>query len=146
MTANLGEFGAVIFCDDVRREITNKDILIGVYGTEIVVVGFPHTVTLAIYLEYFPRRTGDEEFFLKLEAPGRGSSGILTIRFRVEHEGPVPIVIPGVQITFVEPGELSLDASADQAVWTRIKRRRVVQGSVRSLPAPTLLRSAPTSG
>ena len=50
------EIKTVIFCDDIRKEITNKDILIGVYAGDIVVPSFPTPLALALWIEIIPRR------------------------------------------------------------------------------------------
>jgi hypothetical protein len=62
--------GALIICDDIRddirKEISNKDILIGVYGSEIVVPEFPATIPLAFWMEITPTKLGELSLQLHL--------------------------------------------------------------------------------
>ena len=43
------EFRAFLVCDDVRREISGKEILIGVYGDGLVVPSFPATIRNLVF-------------------------------------------------------------------------------------------------
>ena len=52
------EIATVLVCDDVRKEVTNKDILIGVYAGDIVVPAFPAWIALAVWLELITKENG----------------------------------------------------------------------------------------
>lgn len=41
-----------IFCDDIRREVTGKEILIGVYTGNLLVPHFPAPIVLATWIPY----------------------------------------------------------------------------------------------
>jgi hypothetical protein len=61
---------AVLVCDDIRKEINFKDILIGVYTGEIIVHSLPLITRLAFWVELEVKRPGPFSMFLKIEAPG----------------------------------------------------------------------------
>lgn len=44
-------FNACVFCDDIRHEKTDKDLLIGVYGGPIVVPAFPVRIAISVWLQ-----------------------------------------------------------------------------------------------
>lgn len=39
-----------IFCDDVRREVSGKDIIIGVYGVDLIPVTLPIDLSISLWL------------------------------------------------------------------------------------------------
>ncbi len=131
MSDILGRFGAVILCDDIRREITNKDIIIGAYGGEVIVQTFPAQMTFALYIEYFPNHQGEQKIFLKLNLLGAGSA-LITVALDVKSNEPVILSLPGVRMQFPHEGELDISASVDQVVWSTIKHKKIVQGEVQS--------------
>jgi hypothetical protein len=61
---------AALVCDDVRKEINGKDILIGVYSGGILVPQFPGEVTMALYLQYEPTVTGKIDGSIRLTNGG----------------------------------------------------------------------------
>lgn len=144
MTILLGQFGAVLICDDVRKENTNKDILIGVYGGHIVVAQFPITLTLALYLEYYPVQRGEQELFLKVGVLEQSTS-IGRVGLSIGEDTPLSIAITGIAIHVERPGELLIDVSNDRTIWTTIKRKQILQGDVKSAISPTMT-SGPPSG
>ena len=77
------EIKTVIFCDDIRKEITNKDILIGVYAGDIVVPSFPTPLALALWIEIDPKEVGTRELIFRVIAgkaePFQFGIGIETI-------------------------------------------------------------------
>jgi hypothetical protein len=48
----IGIFGSVVVCDDIRREDNGKHILVGTYSSEIVFAGLPSAVQLRALIEY----------------------------------------------------------------------------------------------
>lgn len=53
---------AAVLCDDIRQEAgNNKYMLIGVYGSEVTVNGFPAQLMLSWWLLLTPRQTGPQK-------------------------------------------------------------------------------------
>src|SRR5215472_4088319 len=48
----------VVFCDDIRREVTGKEILIGVYSGNLMVPRFPAAIVLATWVPF--ERVGND--------------------------------------------------------------------------------------
>jgi hypothetical protein len=63
--------GAVVVCDDARRELAGKDILIGVYGGGILVPSFPVSITLCVWMELIPEQSGQLQVEISIKLPGR---------------------------------------------------------------------------
>ena len=66
-----GRLIQAVICDDVRREITGKSILIGVYSEDITVPALPSTLALHLWTQI--RLENKEE--LQLGFRVRGASG-----------------------------------------------------------------------
>jgi len=65
-----------VFCDDIRKEVTGKEILIGVYSGDLLVPHLPAPVVLAIWVP-----------FERIE----GKSGKIPIEFRLLDDNNRPI-------------------------------------------------------
>lgn len=63
-TTNPIRFIACVFCDDIRHEKNDKDILIGVYGGSIVVPSFPARIMTCLWIQI--EATASEQFRLEL--------------------------------------------------------------------------------
>jgi hypothetical protein len=54
VTDPIGNFRAVILCEDIRDEVGNKKSLMGVMTGDILVPAFPATLQIALFMEYRP--------------------------------------------------------------------------------------------
>ena len=81
-----------VFCEDIRREDNGKDMLLGVYGGDIVVARCPTRVGVSLWLQYFsaPVRAGETGIDLRLRFDG--------------HDEPVS----QIGLPFMEEGETTL--------------------------------------
>ena len=87
-----------VFCDDIRREVTGKEILIGVYSGNMLVPRLPAPIVLSIWVPF--SRTAE-------------SVGEIPMEFRLLDADDRPIGYGSVQITVsdaTEIGSLSLPA------------------------------------
>jgi len=122
------ETTAAIICDNVRHEVTGKQILIGVYTGTILVPSFPAALTLALWLEQEPRRTGTVPFSVRL-ATDRG-----TVLFSAEMEfeilaaeEPATLVFGGIRVPLTDPCALHVEVREGDAAWRTVKRKRVAR-------------------
>jgi hypothetical protein len=126
------DIGAVVICDDVRRELNGKDILVGVYGGEIIVAQLPFTLNLAIWCEYRTPRDGTNNVYVRISynSQKRGE-------FRLSVEAPalslMALPFPQFLLSSDSIGELLLEYSRDGSAWAPIKRKKVVTGTVQSI-------------
>jgi hypothetical protein len=122
------EIKTVIFCDDIRKEITNKDILIGVYAGDIVVPSFPTPLALALWIEIDPKEVGTRELIFRVIAgkaePFQFGIGIETITL-----GAASLLIPPIPTPMDSEGEITLEIR-DGEEWRLLKRKRVKKGLV----------------
>lgn len=143
----MGAFGAVLVCDDVRRDTNNKDILIGVYSADIIVSAVPNWLTLAFYLEYLPTEIGDQELELRF---GLTASGLAGAHAKIHTDDLSPIAMPmaGLQMLVEKETELVIEVSFDnKQTWQVLKRKKVRVGPLPpATPLPTLLGGPPGNG
>jgi len=119
-----------VFCDDIRREVTGKHILIGVYGGDIILPHLPAPVVLAVWvpfkrensaegkipIEFRVVTTGDDN-----QALGYGSMEI-TISGATE-EGA--LTFPALAMMINRPGALVFQLKQYDEPWQNIASLKV---------------------
>ena len=55
-----------LVCDDVRRESSGKDILIGVYGSAILVTRFPASISPMLWIQARALKSGEIKFAIRM--------------------------------------------------------------------------------
>ena len=138
---------AVVFCDDVRKETSNKDILIGAYGGPIVVPAFPVSMPVAIWIEFTLDDSGSLEIDMKIKLPGIATDGMMRLNLDIPPGiETTSIATPQLMCPIVEPGtiEVSIKRSKD-AEWRLIKTKKVVQAelAIPTSPLKVIYRSSP---
>lgn len=103
-----GHVRAAILCEDIRQEVNNKLILIGVFTGDIVLSEFPGAIALRIYIEYISDKVGEFDFqviYTLNEDEKAKVSGKITVH---TPEGSIGMTVPPVLIEADEPGDLSV--------------------------------------
>lgn len=119
---------SVVICDDVRREMSGKDILIGVYGSEIVARALPGIIYLTLWVEFRPRKNGPIDLTIKLELPAMPqSSPILKMQINVvDHRLPSAFATPPIRCQIIQPGVLRISVKTDEDDrFKLVKTRRI---------------------
>ena len=138
----MGTINAVVVCDDIRREITGKDILIGVYAGNIVVPQFPFKIRLAFWVEYEAERAGEHIIKLRLTYSGRTPAEV-TINAQIPAPGMAAMPIAGLEVNGDAPGELSIDCLTDEE-WQPVKKIAVIKGAVVGITGPQSATAPPS--
>ena len=134
------EITTVVFCEDIRREISNKDILIGVYSGNILLPSFPSTFNVAFWLEAVSNEVGPKELEFRIRLGGGGAVLNVGLNF-AEPNQPAGIGLPTVQIMADKPDELFFEIR-DGENWRVLKQKKVLQTGT-PINQPTV--SAPPS-
>jgi hypothetical protein len=126
---------AVIVCDSVRREVSGKELLIGVYSGNVVSPSFPVVIELAFWFEADIRETGEQDVDIRIVVPGEVAP--LEMRFHIVTVAPGPFSLstPNLQIPLVDAGELRIELKEGDE-WTVVKRRLIQRGDP---PSPSSL-------
>ena len=126
---------SLILCDDIRREITGKDIIIGAYAGSIIVTEFPFTLNIAIWLEYEPEKIGGADIHLQLSYSGKAPSKI-KVSINASELTAVGIPLTRLAVNGDAEGELKIELSSDGSSWKLLKTYSVKKGQFASLPTP----------
>ena len=118
-------------CDDIRRETSNKDILIGVYAGDVIVPEFPAQISVAFWIELQAISLGD--FKVKLRVGLKGKSPVtMQVGINVVKLEIFSLTVPQLQVLVQEEGEILLEVEED-GQWRRLKTKRIVKGDVPQL-------------
>jgi hypothetical protein len=95
-----GYIQSVILCDEVRTEITGKDIAIGVYNGHLILPQIPFVLpSLAVRYELSFRGNKTEKMNVKLEGPDKNAIFRNTVMIQFndwDKPGAVTIVLAGL--------------------------------------------------
>lgn len=125
---------SVVMCDDLRKEITGKDILIGVYGGSINVASYPTHIQVAIWMELEVPEIGQFPGHIKIETPSGNPP--IDVRFNMEvKEGNTGIVaLAGLPVALERDGDIIISAKFGSGEMTEV-RRKLVQRVAQIYPA-----------
>jgi hypothetical protein len=121
---------SVVFAEEIRREVSNKDIIIGVFGGDIIVSSIGVDIRLALWLNLTYDGKDNTSFDLQIAAPNSsreplnihieqesptiGESSIFTPSFTVpiEQEGSIVVRFREAENDFVEVGRKMVTLSS----------------------------------
>lgn len=115
---------AVILCDEIRTEISNKHSLMGVSVGAMNVASFPSAIKLAAYVDIVGEKKTDETLEVRWMFNGIqqvASSAAIS----VTPPGHVAIVMPPAPIMMPAPGELTLEYRLKDQKWVEIHKTSI---------------------
>lgn len=121
----LSKITSVIICDDVRREMSGKDILIGVYSGTINVPAYPANFPAAFWFEIEPTQLGSLPIEIKIEPPSGNPPFQVSVSLDVHEIDTSVFVMGGVPITVERDGEIIVSAKIGSEPWSVVKRKKV---------------------
>lgn len=115
-----------VFCEDIRREDNGKDMLLGVYGGDIVVARCPIRLGVSLWLQYVsaPATKGETGIDLRLRFDGHDEPAS-QIGLPFMEEGETTLALRGMPIAIDGSGVLLLEHRLPGEDWTVIARKRV---------------------
>jgi len=116
---------SIIVCDDVRKEITGKDILIGVYSGTINVSAYPVTFPIALWFEIEPDEAGDLNCGVKIETPSGNPPIQAEVTIHVQEVETAVFVLGGVPMSVERDGDLIISVKFGKEDWMEVKRKKV---------------------
>jgi hypothetical protein len=114
-----------VLCDDVRKEISQKDILIGVYGSGIILPFFPVNMLMAFWAELLPSDIGVHECAFKFEFPGNEEPLLVPVALEVQRVETSTIAASGLPLSFQRDGELVIYFRDREDDWIEVSRKLV---------------------
>lgn len=117
---------SLIVCDDVRKEINGKDLLIGVYSGDVVVASYPAVIQAALWIEV-EAETGAYDAECEIDLPSANPPIRFGFHADVVESGTVVIAIGGLPFHFERDGELVVRWRLGAGDWEVAKRKRVLR-------------------
>ncbi|MGH7046928.1 MAG: DUF6941 family protein [Stellaceae bacterium] len=113
-----------IFCDDIRREISGKDILIGVYGGDIRVPSLPISVILAVWMAFEKEGVGKLSIEFRALGPdgeplGYGST---TVDIIDDDTSDGTFRFPGLSTVLRKSGEITFQIKQHDEPWQTVRK------------------------
>lgn len=129
----------VVVCDDARKEITNKDILIGVYASGLNLATLPTQIALCFWMEIIPKKVGKLSIEFRVDLPGKQAPVQIRIEAEVNKaDESFGVFTPQLPYLITQDGELKLFARPfGHEKWKAIRRIKV-NYQPPSFPAPSL--------
>lgn len=118
----------VILCDDVRREVTGKDIIIGVYGGKVAVGAYPAMISAAIWIELEVDRIGRIDGEVQIATPSGNPPVSVVFQIDATELGPSPLAVGGLPIVLEHDGEITISLREPGGNFEVIKRKVVQRG------------------
>lgn len=97
-----------VVCDHIRREDTGKLILIGVYGSSVLVSRVPITLSFALAIRMTPKEVGHKDVEFRATCDGEEvAKGEVAVTFEDTDVGFVGL--PAVPVTIIREGKLRFE-------------------------------------
>ncbi|RUW98320.1 MAG: hypothetical protein EOS71_00390 [Mesorhizobium sp.] len=127
---------AVVFADDVRREVSGKDIIVGAFGGDIVVPALPAPVQLALWVQLNIRGENVPLEF-ELTMPNGAPEGV-KMRFELHGkiDGTASVTTPPIGTVVTKEGYVAVRFRVNEGKnkFTEVARKKIIVGSPQ-LPA-----------
>lgn len=133
------DVSAVIICDDVRKENTGKDILIGVYSGAVNVQAYPTAFRAAFWIEMEPEGTGRVQCEFSIATPSGNPPLKVGFDLDVVETGTAVFVMGGVPLTLERDGDIVISAKIGSDAERVVKRK-----PVKRVPIPVPIAGHPS--
>src|SRR5512139_3475912 len=100
------EVETVVLCDDIRQEANGKYLLVGVYGSNIVVRRFPVNIRLAVWLLVHPKELGTFEGRIRVVGPQEAILADGRLAFEIKATNGTIMAIPGLPLQLQREGQI----------------------------------------
>jgi hypothetical protein len=129
-------FNSIVVCDEIRTEITGKDILIGVFSGEILVSAFPAVIGVAFWseIENSDEDIGFREYELRIGVEN-GQPLPFKVTADIRAAGTSALKIPTVRIPVSGPTVISLELFEGEN-WQVLKSKKVLLIGQQSAATP----------
>lgn len=104
----------IVFCDDIRFEVTGKHTLVGTYCSDLRISEAPATVPIWCWLRLSGAKVGNHTFELTIKSPdgkiANGANGSLEI---IDSKFSVPLPVGPFPINIMGEGQIEASFAID---------------------------------
>lgn len=116
---------SVVMCDDIRKEASGKDLLIGVYGGGLVVPSYPMMIQAAFWIELSTPVTENIPGAFRVTTPSGNPPIDVDFVLQVHEAGTSVLVIGGLPLALEHDGDVILSLRLADGEMLEIKRKYV---------------------
>jgi hypothetical protein len=119
-----------VVCDDIRREMTGKEILIGVYGSNIAVPSFPAPLNLAFWMQFDSTEATPSPIIVEFQLMGENDAKFasLAVQLLIAKAGLGTLALPAIPVSLQIPGNLMLQMKQQGGEWETVGTVGVEKG------------------
>lgn len=114
-----------ILCEDIRKEVSNKLILIGVYSGNILVTKLPTNISLNYYFDTIVKTSGIHQIYIRLSGPGKDSLVLGAGIDASEDNAHGAVTGPKMEVLLEREGTIKIAVSADKKSWKTVISKAV---------------------
>jgi hypothetical protein len=104
----------VVFCDEIRQEITGKFIMIGAYPGDLIPGTIPGSFPMAVFLRVHGLAGGPHQFSFKVMNPSAEVAFAQEGEVNLEiPDFPMVLIFSGFPMIVTRPGEISAEIEVD---------------------------------
>lgn len=118
---------AVVVCDDIRKEVTGKDILIGVYSGDILVPDLPMVINAAFWIELGPNQPGNYKLNMRVRLGNKVEALPIAIELQIADTSQSAVFTPQATIAVDTATELLLERRVGDS-WETLKSKKIYKG------------------
>ncbi len=120
------KFDYAVLCDDVRRENTGKDILIGVYGGNVKVPAFPAVFAPVFWISMTAKNVGSYQVDFWIKYPGESDGHKFEGgNVSINEVGSLGVYLPPIAVNFIAESPIALLGRIDNGEWETIVEKKI---------------------
>lgn len=125
MSYQIGEITILncVLCEDIRKEVSQKEILIGVYSGDIVTKNYPAQLNLVYWLQHFTSTAGDHSFEVRLINQDQAEFAMIKAGFNAKRNNALGSLGVGLPFQAQRDDEILFQArKSEEDEWVTIHK------------------------
>jgi hypothetical protein len=120
-----------VVCDDIRREMSGKEILVGVYGSDIAVAGFPTQLALSYWVQVYSPEAVLSPATIDFRLMGGEDAQFfaVSVQVMIPRPGLGAISLPAIPFSLQIPTRLILQMRQRDGDWEKAGEFGVDRGT-----------------
>ena len=125
----------VVLCDEVRREETKKEILIGVYSGDILIPSLPAIISLTLWVHCKTHGRGRTKREVRIiSSDGEVlSSGTYSTNIEGADEGYMSAVLGKISFQIQKTGTIKFQWRKHQQRWRTLLSKNILESGIKKL-------------
>lgn len=120
---------SALVCEDARKDLNHKDILIGVYSGNITVKSFPATMSIVVWMNLLVEGFGKRAIDVRIIGPRKKPliGGALNIEKKARDQvDTISLSTPHALFTLDGPGTLKFQIKTPAGRWKDVVTKEII--------------------